>query len=199
MRNRKTSLRSLRGQLDERARRERDILSEYVIRPVHNGLWLVHGAFSTQPRVVASGRGGRSFRPGCAVLTGMQGTANERRSIISDPPPGFLGTASFTFPSALGVARDTYGIVRADPSTLEAGVVAEVVTLYGFGFRETPVDTFRAVVFNTITGAWDSDPLVTIGAATWIPTNGGTRVTVPITVDFTAPEGYSIAIEVTRS
>ena len=196
MRTRKEGLNTLRGQLDERARRERDILAEIVVGPVDNGFWEVHGPYSEETRIVAPGQGRQSYRPGEVVLTGMMGTQNDARSIISHAPAGRQGAAEWSFPVSKGAARDTYGIVRADPDELEAGTVAEVVTLYGFGFLESPVDTFEAVVYDADAAAWVTDPLVTIGAATWVKF---TEVQVPITVSFSAPAGYAISIEVTRS
>lgn len=149
------------------------------------------GSGSTE-RVI-SGSGGRTYAPGTAVpVAHAQGSARE--TIISEPPPGDAGTGALP-PDSRSGAIDAVKIVSCDPATVGSGE-STAVTLAGAGFRPQPVDTVRAVVLDEGVGGVVADPLVTVSVVSWVDAE---TLTATIAVDATAPPGYPVHLEVTRS
>lgn len=189
---------TVREQLDKRQKREADLRPAHVVRPGPGfGSYVVHDTHDpSRERIVSAGALGRSFRPGEVVMVGSN-TGLGGEVIVSAAPHGKRGAAQFAFGSVTGVERDTVGITKADPNTLPAGAIATPVTFTGFGFRETPLDTFRAVrPYDAATQTYPTDPLITLGTPTWTSV---TEVEIPVTVSGTAPAGYEIRLEVTRT
>lgn len=187
-----------REQLDRRRFRESDIRPAVIKRPGPGyGSWVVHDTHTQDERIVSAGSITASHRPGAIVTVGSEEAGRGSQVILSSAPQRQRGTAEFSFPPLTGAEKDALGVVSADPETLAAGVVESVVTLTGYGFREDPLDTFRAVrPFNATTKTYDTDPLITLGDPVWVSV---TEVTIPVSVDSTAPAGYEIRFEVERS
>lgn len=191
MSSRRTVAGVVRRSLDRRRDAESDVQPRTYLRPVgRTGLHVVRLECNEEEIVVS---GARAFKPGTTVQTGRY-SGRPGEVILTEPPPGRRGASAFP----RDVVRreiDAFGIVSADPDELEAGATT-AVTLTGFGFRQSPVDTFRAVVFDLSAAAWIADPLVTVDSAVWTDAE---TVEVSLTVDASAPEGYQVALEVERS
>lgn len=140
---------------------------------------------------IPSNGGLDGFRPGQGVLVAMSVSG---WTIIGNPVSGELSKDTSTPLVATGIV-DLYGISTAAPSELEPGD-SDPVTLTGFGFNETPVDTFTAVIWNSTSQSYDVDPEVTLSGVTWV---SATEVTLTVTVSSSASPGRWINIQVERS
>lgn len=190
MSSRRTFTRQLSRSLDDRRDTESDVQPRVYLRPIgRTGFHVVRRECNEEEIVVA---GSRTFAPGTQVQTGrFSGRPGE--AIITEPPPGRRGASAF--PSTV-VRReiDAFGIVSASPAVVDSGSTT-VVRLTGFGFRESPVDAFRAVRLSPTLAEWLDDPLAVVDSAVWI---SATEVDIELTVAASAPEGYLISIEVER-
>lgn len=191
MSSRRTPVGVIRRSLDRRRDAESDVQPRVYLRPLgRSGLHVVRLECNDEELVVA---GSRSFAPGANVQTGRySGRAGE--TIITEPPPGRRGASAFP----RDVVRrdlDVVRIVSATPAEVESGATTSV-TLTGLGFRESPLDAFRAVRFDEAMATWTDDPLVTLGSPTWTDAE---TVVLDVTVDASAPEGYLVSLDVERS
>lgn len=179
----------LRENLDRREIRGADNKYREYIRPLGaRGMHIVKIPCNDEQRIVSGPR--ETFAPGTVLLTGSnRGTPGE--VILNFPPPGHRGGSEFRqlFPTP-GVL-DVLGLTSANPATLYNGTTDNPVTLTGYGFLASPLDTFSAVVFNSSTGVYDPDPFVTIHDVVWV---SATVVTVEIDVAAGAGSGYRINI-----
>lgn len=132
------------------------------------------------------------FSPGQRVLMGVQRSGE---TILSEPPAGELGKSA-TVPAPSNGVLDVYEITQATPNQLAAGSSAVAVTLTGFGFSASPVDTLTAVKYDATTESWVIDTDITIGAVTWV---SDAELTTTISVDSGAPAGKFIYIDIQRS
>lgn len=135
----------------------------------------------------------RTFAPGSIVPTGSH-TGFPGEFILSEPPPGRRGHSLFSLDFPAGTSMDTYGISSADPGVLAAGD-DQPVTLLGWGFRESPVDLFDAVIYDEATKSWIADPYVTIHDVVWV---SETEVEVEVDVDPDAGDEYQVTVRVRR-
>ena len=154
------------------------------------GLHVVVNQCNEEPKIVSGPA--RTFAPGATVPTGSH-AGRPGEFILTDPPPGRRGAATFgtLFPSP--GQFDAFAITSASPPTVAAGSTDASVTLTGIGFRDG--DTVRAVVWDETTGTYTADPLVTADTFTFI---SSTSATVLIDVSASAPVGYPINLELRR-
>ena len=195
---RKPALQTIKAQLDYRANIERDLRPYRIVQPgPGGGFYQAHDLHdATAVRIVSEGSIGRSLRPGEVVIAGAANVGRGGEVILSAAPTGMRGTAEFQFPALVGAETDGVNFVSADPPILYASAFELVTRFTGYGLRQNPVDLVRAWVYNTTTKTRDDDPLVTLGAVTWI---NSTTVDIPVSVSALAPAGYRINYEVVRA
>lgn len=190
MSSKRTFTHQLSNSLDTRRDAESDVQPRIYLRPVGRSGFHVVRRECNEEEVIVSGS--RTFAPGTQVQTGrFSGRPGE--AIITEPPPGRRGASAFPI-TPVRREIDALGITSALPSTVPAGSTT-TVRLSGFGFRESPIDAFRAVRFNPTLAEWASDPLAVVDSTTWI---SSTEVDIELTVDASAADGYFISIEVER-
>ena len=191
--------RDTRTALDRRREREADITFDMLyVQPLgQRGLHLVHPIHGDDGEtiIVGTAMGEMTFKPGSVVIVGSN-SGKAGKVILGLPPPGRRGASQWGVFSPADGEVDAVGIISADPATVTAGESDVVVTLTGYGFRETPVDTFTAVVYDEDTRTWTADPLVTIHDATFATT---TEVTIQVDVSASAPNNKKIHVLPTRS
>lgn len=184
----------LRRGLDRRRVSEADINYRVYVRPNgHRGLHVVRLQCNEEEMVVSGPK--KTFAPGSIVPTGSH-TGNPGEFILTDPPPGRRGGSVFSANFPTPTAFDAYGITSANPSTLLPGTTGQVVTLTGYGFRESPGDNFDAVVYNETTKEWEADPYVTVTGSTW---TSATEVDITLDVTASAPDEYPVNIRMRRA
>lgn len=144
--------------------------------------------------LVTSTAGRITYAPGSRVVVASH-QGGRQKVILGSPPPGQVGVTNFPVISRTDLIN-ALAITSADPSVLSQGFVDELITLTGTGFRSSPIDTFRAVVYNETTMEYDDDPYVTLHDPVWIDSN---TVTILADTDASAPVGYMVSVEVERS
>lgn len=159
------------------------------------GLHAVRNECNEEVKIVAGPKA--TFAPGTIVAVGSHmGNRAEGEYILSSPPPGRRGGATFGQVFPVPGTFDAVGITSASPATLDAGVSNQAVTLTGYGFRQTPLDDIEAVVWSEASAAYIADSLVTIHTLAWV---SATSVTCLIDVSASAPDGYLVNVRVQRS
>lgn len=198
MSSRRTAAGMVSQSLDRRRDGESDVQPRVYRQSAGPGLASVSPECSPDLRIVVAAS--RTFAPGSTVQTGRN-SGRPGEAIITEPVPGHRGASAFPR-DVVRRELDVVRIVSADPEVVVDGATTEV-TLTGIGFRESPVDSFRAVRGIAVDGSWSDDPDVTAGAATWIDSE---TVTLPVTVasGIGPPEGDPgppryISLEVERS
>jgi hypothetical protein len=182
---------ALRASLDSRRERESDVFPAVYVGPTGApGGHYVRRIGSTEDVVVAGPD--KTFAPGTRLLV-ARNSGRGGWVILNEPPPGLGGASAFAVVRSDGEV-DVVGIHEADPQTLEVGAT-ETFTLTGYGFRDDPADTFRAVRDDGA-GGWETDPLVTLGEPTVV---SETEVEIDVTLSASAPTGHRISIDPTRS
>lgn len=196
---RRTPLKAIAGAMDRRRVREADINLRVYMCPNGPGEAKVRDLCNDEVKYVSAP--GATFAPGSIVMTGAASSvgyagAGAGESIISPPPPGRRGGARFIQVYPIAGIFDVVGITGASPSSLDQGTSNNAVTLSGFGFRQTPVDTVDAVVWSESSGDWIADSLITVHDVTW---SSSTQLSIQIDVSASAPPGYPINLRVQRS
>lgn len=159
------------------------------------GLHAIRNECNEEVKIVSGPKA--TFAPGTIVATGSHmGNRAEGEYILSPPPPGRRGGASFAQVFPVPGTFDAVGITSGSPSELTSGVSNQAVTLTGYGFRETPLDSFEAVVWNETTRTYATDSLITIHTVAWV---SATSVTCLINVSASAGDGYLVNVRVMRS
>jgi len=196
---RRNPIKVIAGAMDKRRVREADINLRVYLCPNGPGEAKVRDLCNDEVKYVSAPSA--TFAPGSIVMTGAASSigyagAGAGESIISPPPPGRRGGARFNqvFPTA-GIF-DLVGITAASPASLTAGTSDNAVTLTGYGFKQSPVDTFDAVTWSEATADWASDALITVHDVSWV---SATSVSCQIDVSASAPAGYLINLRVRRS
>lgn len=196
---RRSTLKAIAGAMDRRRVREADINLRVYLCPNGPGEAKVRDLCNNEVKYVTAPSA--TFAPGSIVLTGAASSvgyagAGAGESILSPPPPGRRGGSRFVqnFPTP-GIF-DVVGIISASPTTVEVGQDDQAVTLNGYGFRQTPLDTFDAVVWDEDAYDWAADPFVTIHDPSW---TSATEVGIQVDVTSAAPPGYLINVRVRRS
>lgn len=128
--------------------------------------------------VAARNTGAGSFGRGQKVTVAM---TRSGVVIVGEPPAGDRGLSERPRTSAV-IVGDPVQISEAFPASGPPGF-SETVIFRGIGFRESPVDIVEAFTFNEATppaGAWETDPLVTVGVVTWVSSE---EISATVTVD----------------
>lgn len=171
-----------------------EIQSWFYIAPQGNGRHLVRGPQEkgSVGLVLPAASQAQAFAPGQRVLVAV-GRAGA--TILGNPPGSDLALSERPQVTRSG-ELDALGIEAATPKTLESGSVGNVVAVEGFGFRQTPLDTFSPVIYSETLLDWIADPLFTVQAVVWVSV---TRVDLTIDVAAAAPPGHTLSLEVERS
>lgn len=183
----------LRRALDRRTLRRADIDSARYVAPLGStGIHTVEYPVGSGNVVkVGSSLQGQTFRPGTVVTLGSH-IGDPRKGILGGPPAGRRGASLFPVSSSTPGSLASIGIVSADPVTVEAGAVAAVVSLTGYGFASS--SEFEAVVMGM--NGWAVDSLVTVSTTT---VSDSESATLSITVSSSAPIGHLISFRVIGS
>ena len=154
------------------------------VRAAGNGQHIVEfpGDKSRQIRL-PSAQGADAFNPGQRV---MVGTTRQGMSILGNPPGAEKGLSESPI-VVLGGSVDVLGIISASPSSIPAGGTT-TVTITGYGFQSD--DVWTAVIYNTSTLVWDTDPDVTVGTMSY---TSATEVDLDLTPD----AGFDITRKIT--
>lgn len=181
---------SLGGALNFRRRREADVRFVIYVRPSGRDHHIVRSPNSATEKRVTALEPGITYKPGTTVPVASH-TGHAEEVMLGRAP--LEGTAEFAteqtgVPLAVG-----FGLSGAIPTIVILG--AQLVQMIGFGFRASPPDKFRAVVWNATTNVWDSDPDVTITLPVFVTS---TRVDAIVTVAAGVPTGRTIDVEVLR-
>lgn len=179
--------------LDKRRTTEADNNYRVYVAPFGaRGLHQVKDECNEEVKIVSGPA--RTFAPGAIVPTGSNtGRVGGGEFILTEPPPGRRGGATFgtlyPSPSSLDVAA----ITSASPSTLEIGTSNNAVTLTGYGFVSG--DDVSAVVWDSGTAAWTADPYITVDTEAYV---SAVSMTCQIDVASTCPVNHPINLRIVR-
>lgn len=137
-----------------------------------------------------------TFTPGQNVQVGV----DQHGEVIQGHPPQGARNASQTPTKTRSGELDLLSVTGGTPFEVTRGSTT-AVTLEGFGFRESPVDTFEPRVYDPTDEDADADGFaptdeVTFGSITWV---SATQVSMVVTVDSTLPDGTPVFVYYARS
>ncbi len=189
----KPQFKTRKGQLENRRIREADIRWLFYVRPVGPDEHLVRIPGTTETKRVGALASGLTFKPETLVAAATH-TGQQREVILGRAP--VEGASEFPVVLITGGPAEGTGlsITEANPALVVAG--GNSVTLTGFGFRSDPIDVFTAVIWSESSGAYISDPDVTVSAPSFTDSE---HVDVTVTVAAAAPIGKKINVEVRRA
>lgn len=145
-----------------------DIATASYVRPRGIGLHVVRLHGSGREVKVSSVAGNITFAPGDKVLIGSQ-SGRRNPSILGFPPAGLAGGGRVSGTEFTAPDSSLPQILAAHPDEVPAGSTDFRVVLVGRSFNASPVDVFRAIVWDETAGEWVADPLVTIHGPEYIP------------------------------
>ena len=147
---------------------------------------------STKTIEVASVPNLTGFTPGQFVTVAQV----QAGSIIIAPPPGGKQNASQHPRSVLSGELDLVAAESASPNRVQVG--STVISIFGIGFKSSPVDTFtpKKPDPDDPTNLFIVDTLVTLDTIVFVST---TEVTTTITIALSAGLDYPVRLDVTRS
>lgn len=159
-------VRIVRASNEQRRYDQADNRFQLYLRPNGRGSAVVRDECNEEEQIVAAPA--QTFAPGTSVLVGSNaGQRSAGAAILSPPPPGRSGGGAFAQEYPTPGELDAVAAPEANPAVLAAGVSGQVVIVTGYGFRESPLDIFEAVVWNATARRWDLDPEVTVTGVTW--------------------------------
>ncbi len=181
-------LSTLRASMNRRHEDEADVVAADYVNP--DGAGGDHNVSPPGKPGVVYPVGGpkKTFAPGSRVLlAALKGS--DKRTIISEPPPGRRGGSVVGSDQATPETIDAVKAVSADPAVWLPG--SQSVEFTGYGFVEEPLDVLTVALWNATTRDYADDPYAAISGLAWVD---ATHVTATVTVEADTPLGYTFSV-----
>lgn len=148
--------------------------------------------------IIPSAAGGVAFAPGQSISVGVNGHG---AVILGRPPSGLVGVGGFATDDIDAGAFDEIEIESVSPATLTVGVNDQAITITGRNFRQTPLDSITAAVYDgneasSTFGQYTADPYVTLHGLAWVSSSEATALA---NVTASAPNGYIYGLRGVRA